>query len=443
MDKSEIEPWTTALQELHKRIGQWFKRGEVRQRAYDYMQGLLSNIRRKNGWQLAEQAGERRPDGMQRLIATAVWDEDGVRDEVRSYVKQQLGAVDGVLIVDETGFLKKGKASVGVKRQYSGTAGGIENCQLGVFLAYSSPKGHALIDRALYLPKEWLDDKQRREQAKIPMQQRFAKKATLGRQMLERAIEAQVPHQWVLGDCVYGDDRELREWLQERHEWYVLGITCNHLLYYEGARQRFDEIAASLPSSAWQQLSCGSGTKGERLYDWAMVSWHNVDYPDEVLHAFLVRRNPLDPTDEAYFRVFAPAGTSLPVLARAAGQRWAIEECFELAKDELGLDHYETRSWHGWLRHTTLVMLTLAFLAVIRYRELHREQKNAELSSPAMVSLSIPEIRHLLQAVTLLYTAALEHVMAWSQWRRIHQARAMVAHIRRQQAFLHKMRAFP
>jgi SRSO17 transposase len=367
MNKRTVMSWEQALQSLHGRIGQYFKRAEPRERVYRYVQGLLSNTPRKNGWQMAEQAGESTPDGMQRLMSTAGWDEDGVRDVVREYIVEHMGSPDGVLVLDETGFLKKGKCSVGVKRQYSGAAGGIENCQIGVFLSYSSQRGHAFIDRALYLPKEWVEDKIRCQQAKIPDTVRFAKKAELARSLLQRAFDAQVPHQWITADSIYGDDRQLREWLQKHKAWYVMGITRHHLLFYDGARQRFDEIAASLPPSAWQQLSCGTGTKGERLYEWAMVTWCNWNYSEDELHAFLVRRNPLDPTDEAYFRVFAPANTSLQTLVEVVGRRWTIEECFEVGKSELGLDHYEVRSWQGWLRHTTLVMLTLAFLAVMRY----------------------------------------------------------------------------
>lgn len=368
MDSSEIRAWETALQGLHERLGRWFKRAAVRERAYCYMSGLLSNVSRKKGWQLAEQAGDSRPDGMQRLLSSAVWDEARVRDEGCASVVEPLGAAEGVLVVDETGFLKKGSHSAGVKRQYSGRAGSIENCQVGVFLAYNSPKGHALIERALSLPKDWIADSLRREQAHVPAAtQTFAKKATLGRHRLARAFAAHVPHPWVVGDCGDGADLELRQWLQSRKEGYVVGITRHHRLYYQGARQRLDEIAADLPSSAWQPCSCGAGTKGERLYDWALVQWHTLDAFEDERHAFIVRRNLLDPTDEAYCRVFAPAGTSLSVLAPVAGQRWTIEDCFELAKDELGLDPYEVRAWHGWLRHTTFFMLTLAFLAVLRH----------------------------------------------------------------------------
>ena len=361
-----VKGWESALGKLHQRIGVRFKRAEPRQRVYGYLRGLLSDIARKNSWQIAEQVGEARPYGMQRLLRVAAWDEDGVRDDLRTYVIEHLGSRDGVLVLDDTGFLKKGNHSVGVKRQYSGAAGGIENCQIGVFLAYASERGHALIDRALYVPKEWLVVGQRRRAAHIPDTVEYASKTQLGRVLLERAFAAGVPHQWITGDAIYGDAYHLRQWLQAQKQWYVLGITRNHLLYYEGYRQRFDEIAASLPPSAWQLLSCGTGTKGERLYEWVMVSWRNADYPEDELHAFLVRRNPTDPTDEVYFRVFAPAGTSLQTLVQVAGQRWTVEECFELGKGEVGLDHYQVRHWQAWHRAITLAMLALAFLVVIR-----------------------------------------------------------------------------
>ncbi len=225
-----------------------------------------------------------------------------------------------MLVLDETGFLKKGQHSVGVSRQYSGTAGGIKNSQIGVFLAYASQAGHALIDRALYIPKGWLEDSRRREVAHFPHDLPYTKKTQPGRALLERAFAAKVPHEWVVADALYGDDRQLREWLQAERQWYILGITRNHTLFYDGFRQRFDEIAASLPASAWQQLSCGDGSKGQRLYEWAMVSWHNYNCPKDELHAFLVQRNPLDPTDEAYFRVFAPAGTPLQTLVSVIGR---------------------------------------------------------------------------------------------------------------------------
>jgi len=382
-----VREWEEGLRELHTRIGRRFKRAEPRARAYRYIQGLLSNMPRKNGWQLAEASGEHGPDGMQRLLNRAVWDVDGVRDEVQAYVAEHLGMPTGVLVVDETGFLKKGKHSVGVKRQYSGTAGGIENCQIGVFLAYASERGYALVDRALYLPKDWVEDQTRRQETHIPEAVGFATKPQLARMLLERALAAGIPHQWVTGDCIYGDDWRLRTWLERQRQWYVVGVTRDHLLYYDGARQRYDDIAATLPPQAWQQLSCGSGSKGERLYEWALVPWRNVDYPDDELHAFLVRRHPTDPTEEAYFRVFAPAGTPLQTLVQVAGRRWTIEECFELGKGEVGLDDYEVRHWLAWYRHITLGMLALAFLAVMRYETNSRLTKKGHTPASQHSSL--------------------------------------------------------
>lgn len=382
-----VREWEDGLRELHTRIGRRFKRAEPRERAYRYIQGLLSNVPRKNGWQLAEASGEHGPDGMQRLLNRAVWDVDGVRDEVQAYVAEHLGMPTGVLVVDETGFLKKGKHSVGVKRQYSGTAGGIENCQIGVFLAYASERGYALVDRALYLPKDWVEDQARRQETHIPEAVGFATKPQLARMLLERALAAGMPHQWVTGDCIYGDDWRLRTWLERQRQWYVVGVTRDHLLYYDGARQRYDDIAATLPPQAWQQLSCGRGSKGERLYEWALVPWRNVDYPDDELHAFLVRRHPTDPTQEAYFRVFAPVGTPLQTLVQVAGRRWTIEECFELGKGEVGLDDYEARHWQAWYRHITLGMLALAFLAVMRYETNSRSTKKGHTPASQHSSL--------------------------------------------------------
>jgi SRSO17 transposase len=382
-DGQMVREWEQNLEGLHRRIGQRFKRREPRERAYRYLKGLLSTMVRKNGWQLAEQAGESRPDGMQRLLSRAVWDVDGVRDDGRAYVVEHLAMANGVVVLDETGFLKKGEHSVGVKRQYSGTAGGIENCQIGVFLAYATARGHALIDRELYLPRDWIDDPARRKQADVPEDIVFATKTQLGRRMLERAFAAQIPHQWITGDAIYGDDRRLRAWLEEQREWYVLGVTRDEMLYYDGARQRYDEIAATLPLEAWQQLSCGAGTKGERLYDWALVTWRRANQAPDAMHAFLVRRNITDPTDEAYFRVFAPAGTPLSTLVQVAGQRWTVEECFELAKGEVGLDQYEVRQWPGWYRHITLAMLALAFLVVVRQMVSQQEAQKKRVRFPA------------------------------------------------------------
>lgn len=360
-----VEAWAKGLEQLGERIGGRFARAEPRTRVMAYLKGLMSDIPRKNGWQLAEFAGEATPDGMQRLLSTADWDVEGVRDDLRSYAVETLGTPTGILVVDESGFLKKGTHSVGVKRQYSGTAGRIENCQIGVFLGYASEHGYALIDRELYLPQEWASDAARRAVAKVPEETEFSTKAELARRMLERAFVAGVPCVWVTGDSIYGGDRRLRLWLEEHAHWFVLGIAKNEALW-GGFQQQWAEVwATRIPDDAWHRLSCGDGAKGPRLYDWALLYLPRWGQSRDIEHGLLVRRS-LDDGDLAYYVVFAPAGTPLQTLVMVAGQRWTIEECFELGKSEVGLDEYEVRHWPGWYRHITLSMLALAFLTVTR-----------------------------------------------------------------------------
>jgi SRSO17 transposase len=369
----EVEVWAKELTIVGTRIGRRFERAEPRERAVRYIQGLMSDISRKNGWQLAEYAGEATPDGMQRLLSTATWDVEGVRDDLREYVVEEIGTPEGILVIDETGFLKKGQHSVGVKRQYSGTAGRVENCQIGVFLSYASAKGHALIDREIYLPKEWVTDVTRRTIAKVPTTIQFATKPELARQMLERAFAADVPCAWVTGDSIYGGDRRLRLWLEERHRWFVLGIAKDEPLWCAFEQKRADVWAATLLDDVWQRLSCGDGTKGPREYDWALLPLPRWGQDPAIFHALLVRRSVTD-GELAYYVVFVPAGTTLQTLATVAGQRWTIEECFELGKNEVGLDEYEVRHWPGWYRHMTLSMWALAFLTATRHQAVHTEQ---------------------------------------------------------------------
>lgn len=374
---AEVEQWRGGLEEIQERIGPRFARSEQRHRMRRYLEGLLSPVERKNGWQLAEQAGETRPYGMQRLLAGAKWDANAVRDDLRAYVVERLGDPRAVLVIDETGFLKQGTKSVGVKRQYSGTAGRIENCQIGVFLTYAAPAGHVLLDRELYLPREWADDTERRREAGVPEAIAFATKPELARRMLERALAAGVPAAWVTGDSIYGGDRRLRVWLEQREQPFVLAVTSAEPLWavLDGrwGQPRADVIAAHIPAEAWQRLSAGAGAKGPRWYDWARVRLARLQLTAEEQrweHWLLVRRSRSDPTEVAYYVVFAPAGTSLQTLARVAGQRWRIEQSFALAKGEVGLDQYEVRRWDGWYRHMTLAMFALAYLAVLRARVL-------------------------------------------------------------------------
>jgi SRSO17 transposase len=393
--QAEVASWTAGWDEIQERIGPRFARAEQRQRVRRYVDGLLSPVERKNGWQLAEHAGETRPYGMQRLLAGAKWDADAVRDDLRAYVLEQLGDPRAVLVIDETGFLKQGVKSVGVKRQYSGTAGRIENCQIGVFLTYAAPEGHVLLDRELYLPKEWADDTARRREAGVPEEVAFATKPQLARRMLERALAAGIPAAWVTGDSIYGGDRRLRVWLEQQEQPFVLAVKSDEPLWaiLDGrwGQPRVDVIAARIPADEWQRLSAGQGTKGPRWYDWARARLARLQLTAEEQrweHWVLVRRSRSDPAERAYYVVFAPAGTSLRTLARVAGQRWRIEQSLELAKGEVGLDHYEVRRWDGWYRHMTLAMFALAYLTVLRVR-LQTQQVQPE---PALFAQTIPEV---------------------------------------------------
>lgn len=360
-----IQQWATGLDTLHRRLAPRFRRPEVRDRARRYLAGLLGPVERKNGWQMAEHLGERHPRGVERLLTGAQWDVDAVRDDLRAYVVEHLGEKGGVLVVDETGFLKKGTKSEGVARQYSGTAGRTENCQVGVFLAYASSQGRALIDRALYVPKSWTEDPARRAEAGVPEAVRFATKGALAKTLLQRALAAGVPATWVVGDTVYGTDPHLRPWLEAERRAYVLAVPKSHRVWL-GERQATARSAlASLPPKAWQRLSAGDGSQGPRLYDWAWLPVEGT-CPPGWQRWLLARRSLSQPTELAYYRVFAPKNTPLAEVVRAAGSRWVIEESFERAKGEVGLDQYEVRGWTAWHRHITLALLAHAYLEVTR-----------------------------------------------------------------------------
>jgi SRSO17 transposase len=360
----QIATWHDDLAALQERIAPHFARPEVRARAGRYLAGLLGAVERRNGWQLAEALGERNPDGVQRLLRTAQWDADAVRDDLRSYVVEHLGDPEAVLVIDETGFLKKGPKSAGVARQYSGTAGRIENSQIGVFLAYASPQGQAFLDRALYLPKTWVQDAERREEAGIPATVTFATKGDLAQTMLARAFAADVPAAWVTGDEIYGNDGDLRRWLEGQQQSYVLAVARNHPVWDAGVQVRVETLVAQIPEEAWQRLEVGAGSKGPRIYDWAGARLPYLT-DDGWAQWLLIRRSVSDPGDLAFYRAFGPEDTSVAELARVAGTRWVIEEGFQRAK-AIGLDQYEVRSWQGWYRHITLCLLAHAFLAVTR-----------------------------------------------------------------------------
>jgi SRSO17 transposase len=361
----EVAGWAGELTAVADRIGRHFARSEPRERAVGYVRGLLGDAERKNGWQLAEYLGDPTPDGVQHLLARADWDADAVRDELLGYVRARLGHAGGVLVVDETGFLKKGTKSCGVARQYSGTAGRIENCQVGVFLGYATPRGRALLDRALYLPKEWSEDAARRAEAGVPKAVRFATKLVLARRMVERAVAAGVPATWVTADAVYGSDYGFRSALEGLGLGYVVGVRTDYAVWAGFRQVRAKALLAEVPPDAWHRLSCGDGAKGPRRYDWA-VTRTNCPEPETYARWLLIRRNASDPNDVAFFACGGPPATTLQDLVRIAGTRWSIEECFELAKGDCGLDEYEVRSWAGWHRHVTLSLFALAVVAAIR-----------------------------------------------------------------------------
>jgi SRSO17 transposase len=358
--EAEIERVATGLRPR-------FRRGAAHRHAVAYVRGLLSDVERKNGWQLAEQGGYAHPRTIQRVLDRSRWDADAVRDDLRAYIVEHLGDPDGVLVVDETGFLKKGTHSCGVARQYSGTAGRIENCQIGVFVGYTSPKGRAGLDRALYLPREWAEDAERRAAAGVPDTATFRTKPQLAIGMIERALDASVPARWVVADEVYGSDSKFRRALEERDQAYVVAVKSNEKPstwppYGPPAQVAVAALGAGLDASAWQRLSCGEGAQGERLYDWAYLPLRPALYEGWV-HGVLFRRSLSQSDEVAYYLVYAPEGTPLAEIVRAAGSRWAIEDVFKLAKGQVGLDQYEVRSWAGWYRHSTLTLLALALLA--------------------------------------------------------------------------------
>jgi SRSO17 transposase len=339
-----------------------FERVDRQRHAWEYLLGLLSAVERKNGWQLAEASEHATPYSVQHLLDRAPWDADAVRDDLREYIAEELSDPSGVLVVDETGFLKKGTHSAGVQRQYSGTAGRVENCQIGVFLAYAGRHGRALMDRELYLPREWTEDSERRQATKIPKHIEFRTKPQLAQLMIERAVKAKVPFAWIAGDEVYGDNRSLRIWLEQQDLHFVLAVRSNQYVWTERMRQEtVEQLGNAMTERDWHTLSAGEGTKGPRWYDWARVPLLSWQMPGE--RWLLLRRSRAD-GKLAYYVCYTPPGTDLPTMAQVAGMRWMVEECFEAAKGEVGLDHYEVRSWHGWYRHITLAMTAHAFLAV-------------------------------------------------------------------------------
>jgi SRSO17 transposase len=364
-----VESWESGLQDLFARFAGRFSRVEPRRRAFGYVRGLLAPLERKNGWTLAEQAGDHSPNALQEMLYSPCWDPHAVRDDLRSYVVEHLGEPTAVLAADETGFLKKGLRSAGVQRQYSGTAGRTENCQIGTFLCYVSSRGRVLIDRELYLPVSWTGDRDRCRAAAVPDEVGFATKPQQARMMIERAVAAGVPFSWFTADELYGQNPGLRGWLEDQDIPYVMATRCDDLVTSGlHTTSRVDTLVGKLPKGAWKRLSCGDGAHGPRRYDWVSTPIRRTFAPDR-RGWVLARRSISDPTEIAYYLCYGRRGTRLRELVRVAGSRWGIEEAFQTAKNEVGLDHYQVRRYDAWYAHITLAMAAAAFLAATRATE--------------------------------------------------------------------------
>ena len=430
--RHSVDPdrWQVGLDEVLGRIAGRFARVEPRRRARGFLLGLLAGLPRINCWTIAEHAGDVSPDGMQDLLARAVWDAEAVRDDLRAYVVAHLGDPGSVLVVDETGDVKKGTATAGVQRQYTGTAGRIENAQVAVYLTYAAPGGYAFIDRALYLPACWTADPGRCAAAGIPEGTGFATKPALARRMIGAAVAAGVPARWVAGDEVYGADPLLRAEAVGHRLGYVLAIASTHRILTPAGMFTAASLAGRVPRHAWQPLSAGTGAKGLRWYDWALID--TVDAaadPDRTgVHWLLIRRNRR--TGElAFYRAHAPTPVPLAELVRVAGTRWKIEESFQSGKELTALDQHQVRTWTSWHRWTVLAMLAHAFLSVMTATE------PPPAPGAGLIALTRNEIRRLFTAATTTIRTAAHH-LHWSTWRRRHQARARTSHYQRQQAAL-------
>ena len=408
------------------RIAPRFSRYEPLRHAAGLMLGMISGLDRKNCWTIAEHRGDRSPDGLQHLLSRAKWDAEAVRNDLRDYVIDAFGDAGAVLVVDETGDVKKGLDTVGVQRQYTGTAGRIENAQVAVYLTYAAPRGHALIDRALYLPRSWAGDPARCDDAGIPTSKRdFATKPALAKALITRALDAKVPAAWVAGDEVYGADPRLRAAIRDHGLGYVLAVSANRRMPTAAGPIRVDRLPAMLPRRAWQKHSAGAGGHGPRIYSWAWITLLAEDASDTGCHHLLIRRN--DRTAEhAYLRCYSPQTVPLRTLVAVAGQRWRIEESFQAAKGLTGLDQHQVRRWTSWHRWTTLAMLAHAFLAVATATE-----RDHVPATTGLISLTVNEFRRLFDALLLAARHTITTLLRWSAWRRRHQHRARESHYRR------------
>jgi SRSO17 transposase len=420
--------WQSEFSAVLDRIAPRFRRYEPLRHAGELMAGLVTGLDRKNCWTIAEHRGALTPDGLQHLLARASWDADDVRDDLRDYVIDAFGDPGAILVVDETGHVKKGLHSVGVQRQYSGTAGRIENSQLAVYLTYAAPRGHALIDRALYLPRSWSEDADRCTDAGIPDGKRgFATKPALAVTLIDRAVAAGVPAAWVAGDEVYGADPRLRAAIRGHGLGYVLAIAANRRVPTHAGPIRVDALPALIPTHAWQKHSAGNGAHGPRLYSWSWFRLLAEDDTDTGVHHLLIRRN--DTTGEhAYLRCYSPQRVPLRTLVAVAGQRWRIEESFQAAKGLVGLDQHQVRRWTSWHRWTTLAMLAHAFLAVATAIE-----RDTTATPAGLIALTVNEFRRLFDALLLVTGHTVATLLAWSRWRRRHQYRARLSHYKRRE----------
>lgn len=366
---SDLLDWSIEFESLTDRISSLFVHQKSEMHSYQYLEGLLSPIERKNGWTIAEHAGEKEPKAMQRFLNLTSWDADALRDMNRDYAIENLGDPDGILVADPTGFAKKGKKSAGVQRQYSGTLGRVDNCQIGTFLAYVNGVGdRVLIDRELYIPQDsWFGDPQRCAEAAIPPELEFATRPAQVAAMVERTVAAGVPFRWFTADEEFGQNPGLRDYLQNAAIAYVMAVPKNTgFTDHAGHAVVIEDIAAQLRPSAWQRRACGIGTKGYRIYDWAVLDSGDPD------HQYMIRRS-IDDGELAFYHCYNPRREPAGELVRVAGSRWPIEECFQAGKSQVGLDNYQVRLYHAWYRHITLAMVAHSFLAVLAHR--HREKK--------------------------------------------------------------------